>query len=61
MMKKTKKWYQGNRGLVVGRSHREASLAGESNPKERIVNCKGCGRDTTNYNMLCDRCQIEES
>jgi predicted amidophosphoribosyltransferase len=59
-MNKTKKWYQGNKGLVAGRCFREASLAGENNPKEKLVCCKGCGKDTTNYSMLCDRCSLKQ-
>ena len=56
-MKKTKKWYRGNRGLVFGRAKREASLAGRYNPKGKIVVCDCCGSDTINPDMLCDRCR----
>ena len=56
--KKTKKWYEGNPGLLKGRSLREASLAGHLNPKNKPVQCEGCGRDTNNYDMLCDECSL---
>ena len=56
-MKKTDKWYKGNRGLLIGRSGREASVAGEYNPKNKVVCCKGCGKDTTDADMLCEDCK----
>jgi hypothetical protein len=56
-MKKTNKWYEGNKGLVAGRSKRERSIAGLSNPKEKTVSCLGCGKDTNEYDMLCDDCK----
>ncbi len=56
-MKKTRKWFEGNRGLMKCRSGREASLAGCYNPKGKTVTCRGCGRDTKNVTMLCDECE----
>ncbi len=56
---KTKRWYKGNAGLVKGRAAQEASRTGNYNPKNKIVLCQGCGRDTTNANMLCDNCNRE--
>ena len=54
---KTKAWYEGNKGLRMGRVKREASIAGEYNPKGKIVTCTACGCDTTNPDMLCDECK----
>ena len=54
---KRKKWYSGNKGAKASRVKREASLAGEHNPKCEVVICKGCGADTTDPTMLCDKCK----
>jgi hypothetical protein len=55
-MKKSKKWYEGNTGLLTGRSRLEARQAGEHNPQNKTVCCKSCGRDTNDTGMLCDKC-----
>ena len=60
-MKKTKKWYNGNRGLVIGRSRLEAYQAGQLNSKNKVISCHGCGKDTTNTDCLCDECSTERT
>lgn len=56
-MEKSDKWYKGNKGCRISRSRRERSLAGLSNPKETVVSCISCGKDTSSYDMLCEDCK----
>ncbi len=57
-MNKTKGWYRG-RG-IKGRASFEAKLAGKYNPQCETVTCQGCGTDTINSDMLCERCKQNE-
>ena len=54
-MIKTRKVENLVRQMEYARQHTQK--LGHYNPQGKIVCCIGCGRDTTEWDMLCDNCK----